>query len=57
MKQFNLWDDFMVELMDRVSDQVYKTEWANDYIEADNIAIKFFKGLKDSQCILITKLD
>ena len=57
MKQFKLWQDFVVEKIAKVGDQVFKTEWANDYIEADNIAIRFFKELEDTQCIMITKLD
>lgn len=57
MKQFNLWQNFLVEKVSLVGDKVYKTEWADDYIEADKIVDRFFKGLRDSQVISVTKIE
>lgn len=56
MKQFKLWQDFVVEKIAKVGDQVYKTELADDYNDAHNIAARFFKELEETQCILITKI-
>lgn len=56
MNQIKLWQNFLVEKLSVAGDEVYKTEWANDYIEADEIANGFFNGLKDGQCIMITKM-
>lgn len=57
MKQINLWQSFLIEILSKNNDKIFKSEWANDYIEADNIAIGFFKDLDDTQCILISKIE
>lgn len=57
MKQINLWQNFIVEKLNVLTDKVYKTEWADDYKEADKIALRFFKGLRKTQVISITKIE
>jgi len=58
MKQIDLWQNFLIEKLSLTGDKVYKSQWANDYIEADKVAEGFFKGLrKKDQCIMISKIE
>lgn len=56
MKQINLWQSFIVQILALHGNQIFKESFANDYIEANTIALSFFDDLDDdTQVIRISK--